>query len=1170
MKVKLLNFVKRMTKITIYACIMSYSLSMAFAVEGEAQRKMLNEISIHLDEQELKLTDLIREIEHSTDFVFAFSKGDVKGKSITLKSSDWLMNDLLKEISVQGQVSFRRVNESINIRAARVSHELPDVVESVDEQVSVSGIIADENGEPLPGATVQEKGTTNGTITNYDGTFSLQVPENAILTVSFVGYRTQEVALNGRSVLNLNLEADISALEEVVVVGYGTQNRADITGAVATMKADKLTERPISRLDQGLVGQVAGVRVIQTSGMPGKPFSIQIRGNGSISGGNEPLYVIDGFPVTTQDTDINGNFGNGSPLDNINPNDIASVEVLKDAAAAAIYGSRAANGVVLITTKKGVSRTPTFTFNTYSGVTQPAKKLDMLNSEEWIVRAKNMIDVQWERSGIPGAAPNQSQSDRINIYNAYRTSNGQSTVDPNDLTTYNTSFLYDPRWDMPGHPGLDFVDWQERMFRTGNFQNYQFSASGTTDAINYYVSANYNDNEGYITGTAYSQYSVRANIDAKLSERMRVGVNIAPSYSIRTDPGVEGKDRILHRMTSNTPVFEDDVNAEGKKYTVRYMWGSSGTDRLEMLERWEADNTIFRTLVTSYASYDILKNLTLKSTINFDNIDGTYEYYQPNNNVASIRGNYNTSRKQTYVNENTLNYSTKVGLNGNLSALAGYSYNMYQITSAGLSSGANYVSSSVKTLPANSTGSTDASRNVLTSLFGRVQYDLMSRYLVSASIRRDGSSKFGLDSRYGYFPSASVGWRLSEEAFLNSIDFVSDLKLRVSYGVSGSDNIGAYSWTSTLGTFNYVYTGGTSTAAGQGIATSPNPNLHWEQSNTTNFGLDFGIINNRLSGSFDYYKRITSDLLLNVPAPAASGFTTYLANVGEVENKGWELSLKSFNLTGEFEWSTSLNLSHNENKVLSLGPDQDQIEIGSGEAGQGTYLLKKGLPMYSFYLIQQDGVITQEDLDNYVPSGSETFPTYNNGTAYVGDPKYVDQNGDGQINSEDRVVVGNPYPKYIWGITNTLKYKGFDLNILVQGQNGGNIYSLLGRALNRTGMSSGENSLDVNPAERGNWKTNFGFVQNTDWLYKSDYFSVRNITLGYNFDRLFKDSDRISAARVFVTAENFIYFTSYTGGWNPEAVNFRGSSNSSFPVPADYGGAPLAKSLVFGVNLSFK
>ncbi|WP_157206262.1 SusC/RagA family TonB-linked outer membrane protein [Mariniflexile maritimum] len=1022
------------------------------------------------------------------------------------------------------------------------------------QEKKVSGTVTDLSNLPLPGVNIIIKGTKKGASSDFDGNYSISATAGQTLVFSYVGFKSKELVVGSANTYNISLETDDEVLDEVVIVGYGTQKRTMTTGAVSSIKTENFVERPISRVDQGLIGQIAGVRVKQTSGLPGQPFSINIRGTGSISAGNEPLYVIDGFPIHTEGSSSSGGFGNGSPLDNMNPNDIASVEILKDAAAAAIYGSRASNGVVLITTKRGKSGKAKFTFNTYSGVSKEVKRVDMLSAEGWIDRAKNMIDTQWVASGIAGASADQTVDERRVLYNAAR----NPDLGPNE---FNTGFMYDPRWDVPGHPGLDYINWQDIIFRRGEFNNYQVSASGATDAVNYYVSGNYQKNKGYIIGTDYSLYSARANVDINLSDSFKIGINISPSYSIKNDPGVEGKDNVIHKALGATPVFESTVNENGEKYTTKYAWGSSTTNMLPLLSR-VGKNSMFRNLLSGYASYNIFNNLTLKSTINFDNSDNTTETYTPNDVLTSIRGGYSTYRRQNIVNENTLTYRTTIADAHNVTLLAGQSYSAYQITRSSLSSGNLYNSFTIQTLPNGSIGYTNSEKNVQISYFGRLQYDYKEKYLLSASLRRDGSSKFGFEQRWGTFPSVSLGWRVTEENFMKNVSWLSELKLRGSSGINGSNNIGNYAAFSTLGSYNYALGG--ATGLGQGVSGIPNPFLHWEESKTNDIGMDFGLLKNRITGVFDYYKKTNTDLLLQVPALASSGYTSYLSNIGEVENTGWEFELTSVNISNnDFQWKTSANISHNENKVLALGPDQDKIEIGSSwGGGVPFYKLEVGKPMYTIFGIKQDGVVTQADID----AGGTTW----GGKALVlGDPRYVDQNGDKKITTDDRVDLGNPTPKYTWGVTNTFKYKDFDLNVLVEGQNGGYIYSLLSRGINRTGMGAVENNLDVDPAVRGNWKTNFGYVPNTDWLYKSDYVSIRNITLGYDLSKALKSISRIDNARLYLSLENWFYWDKYDGGFNPEATNTSGSSDSRYPVPADYGGAPLAKSLVVGLNINF-
>jgi TonB-linked SusC/RagA family outer membrane protein len=469
------------------------------------------------------------------------------------------------------------------------------------------------------------------------------------------------------------------------------------------------------------------------------------------------------------------------------------------------------------------------------------------------------------------------------------------------------------------------------------------------------------------------------------------------------------------------------------------------------------------------------------------------------------------------------------------------------------------------------TGSyTRESKSVMLSYFGRIQYSFNNKYLFSASIRRDGSSRFGDNTKWGLFPSASVGWRVSGEKFMEPVDFLSDLKLRASWGKSGNNNIGDYSSMPELAFYNYVF-GGNSPASATGQAPSrvENPNLTWEKSETINAGVDIGVFQNRIFASFDYYTKNNTDLLLNVPIPQVTGYTTALTNIGQVKNKGWEVELNTKNLTGVFQWSTSVNFSHNENKVVKLGPGATSIQIPSAFDIPHS-ILKIGEPMYSINVVKQIGILSQSDIDN----GAALF-----GKQTVGDPRYFDANEDGVIDANDRVIVGKPNPTYTWGFTNSFKYKGFDLTILVQGQNGGSIYSVFGRAIDRTGMGNVDNAIashadrwrsEENPGNglKGKAYSTFGRIKNTDWLYSSDYWRLRNITLGYNLSNLIP-SKYLSASRIYLTAENYFGHDKYKGGYNPEATNTDLSGDANFPEPGDYGGLPLAKSLIIGLNLTF-
>ena len=1036
------------------------------------------------------------------------------------------------------------------------------------EEQKTRGTVVSASGEPLPGVSVTVSGKEGGTVTNEDGVFSINAGRGEVLIFSSVGYRTKREEITGGE-MRVTLEAEQSDLDEVVVVGYGQQRKGNITGAVATMSTEQLAERPVVRVDQALVGQMAGVRVRQTTGNPGQGLSVQVRGVGSISAGNEPLYVVDGFPLSGATPNANGGYSTGTPLDNINPNDIESIQVLKDASAAAIYGSRAANGVVIITTKKGKTGKPVINLNTYVGYNERSRKLDVLSPTEWIDRAIEMIDDQWVKSG-PGRTADQSIAERRELLGL-----GADQVD--------TRFMYDERWLQPGYPGLNLIDWQDETFRRGLTQNYQLSASGGTEAVSYYVSGNYNAQQGMVKEQDFTAYTARANVDVKANERLAFGVNLSPTFSVNNDPGVEGKDNILHQLVSMTPVQDASLGLyPNVGDNPQYQWSTSPNSPLGKLEQTFAQTRRFRTVGSVFGSYRILDGLIFKTTVNLDHVDNTFKRYipftitgtLPNRQADLTRrtsGTYSTFRKQTFVNENTLTYDKTFAEDHQVSALVGFSYNSDKLDNATISSQNGFGSSTITTLnyALGVNGSTTETRNVLLSYFSRIQYAFRDKYLFSASARRDGSSRFGANTKWGWFPSVSAGWRISSEPFAAGLQPVlSDLKLRASWGTSGNYNIGDYSSLPLLG--NYAYSFGGELVTGLAPNGIYNPDLTWEKSNTVDVGLDLGFWNNRITASVDYYNRKSTDLLLNVPVSQITGFTSSLDNAGSVRNQGWEFELNTLNVTGQtFQWSTSLNFSHNKNELLSLASGQTQLLVPSSFDISHS-ILRVGEPMYSIYVVRQIGILSQQDIDNGAP-------IFGNQTA--GDPKYHDANGDGVIDEGDRVLVGQPNPKFTWGITNTFRYKGFDLSVLVQGQWGGHIYSLFGRAINRTGTGYVDNVLGSwrhrwrsadNPGagEVGKTTSTFGRIKNTDWLYPSDYLRVRNITLGYDLGRVVS-KNVFSNARLFITAENFFGFDRYDGGFNPEATNTNLSGSSEFPEAGDYGGLPLPKSLIFGINVSF-
>jgi TonB-linked SusC/RagA family outer membrane protein len=1012
------------------------------------------------------------------------------------------------------------------------------------QEKMVTGTVSDPTNFPVPGVNVIIKGTQNGVSTDIDGKYGISVSVGETLVFSYLGFITKELEIGKTNSYNVSLEANSGTLNEVVVVGYGTQKKTSITGAVASFSGEGLEERPLVRIDQALVGQLSGVRVKQTSGVPGAGFQIQIRGSGSINAGNEPLYVVDGFPL---DTD-------GQPS-NLNPNDIASIQVLKDASSTAIYGSRGSNGVVLITTKRGKTGKPKISFNTYSGWNETVKKLDVLSADEWVDRAIEHQNYSYVRNyGNVGATSIDTNDQRRAILGL---NSGQ----------VNTGYMYDERWLQPGHPGLDYVDWQDLFFRKGLVQSYQLSATGGTETSKYYISGTYSNQEGIALGVNNESFNLRSNIEVSPSDKLKFGLNIAPSFNSLDDPGVEGKDAITHMVVSLAPVVESSVGAlltnTGNFTNYRYAGSRVSPIAQAMYNKSTTDR--FRNLATLFVEYEFLEGLRYKGTVNSDLQINTLNRFTP----SWISGNRNATgskagdTRTSFVSEHTLNYVKSFDKH-NFNLLAGYSYNVFNYENYSISA-SGFPSDDVETINVASTtnGSGTKSKNTLISYFGRLQYDYNEKYLFQATVRRDGSSRFGDNTKFGIFPSASAGWRITEENFMSDNSFFNELKLRGSWGISGNNNIGNYESIANLSNTNSSF-GGTF-ASGQSPANFANQDLSWEKSESINIGLDIAIFNNRIVSSIEYYTKRNSDLLLNIPVPTASGFGTALTNIGEVLNKGWEVELTSRNIVNkDFKWTTNLNLSHNTNEVKQLGPNNTPILGGAFDITHN--ILEVGRPMYTLFLVQQDGLLTTADIKNGVA-------LY--GAQEAGDPKYVDNNNDGVITPADRTYSGHPNPDYLWGITNSFSYKDFDLSVQLQGQWGGKIYSTFGRAMNRTGQGASDNLIDLGP--RYIWQegavvteadvaglqrkspSSFGRIKNTDWLYDSDYWRVRNISLGYNLGSLIK-SDIISGARIYFTMENWFGGDKYVGGFNPEAVNNSGD---------DYGAFPLSKSIVFGLNLNF-
>ncbi|WP_375436561.1 SusC/RagA family TonB-linked outer membrane protein [uncultured Hymenobacter sp.] len=1022
----------------------------------------------------------------------------------------------------------------------------------------ISGRVTDEKGAGLPGVTIQVQGTTVGTSTDPNGKFTLQVPTGAsTLVVSSVGLVAQTVNIDGRTQVNVTLKENTQALADVVVVGYGTQKKTDVTGAVASVSAQDIKDLPVASFTETLAGQVAGVQVQQTSGAPGGALTVRVRGAGSISAGNAPLYVVDGYPLTSPD-DINL----------INPNDIASLEVLKDASAAAIYGSRGGNGVVIITTKRGKAGQPKIELNYYIGQQRVAKKLDMLDAAEFTEFSREAFNNAWIDRG------------------------GQAS-DPNSIRPDGQRLRYPDSYDDPA--SLVNTDWQDQIFHNAGLQNYQLSVSGGGEKSQYLISANYFNQEGIIRESSFKRYSFRANVDATLSKRLKVGVNLAPSFSVDNRVSAENhwaSDGIINGALSILPVIPV-YNPDGTYASqVNYGFGMPGIPSpvAIMNEVTDRVNTL-RVLGNMYAELELVPGFTFRTSLGADVNTNRRNYFRPSivpanqQPAPTIAAGYNSSRfALDWLNENTLTYTKTFAEQHSLTALAGFTAQRAPIQERTRIDATGYPNDLVTTVNAASirTATSDPllEQWSLLSYLARINYGFRDKYLLTATIRRDGSSRFGADRRWGNFPSVSLGWRASQEEFLRGLTALNELKFRVSYGLTGNNFIPNYGAIGILAPENYsLGTGTANIVNGLGQQTVSNTVLTWEINRQFDAGLELGVLNNRLAFTADYYERNSSGLLLDVPVPSSTGFTRALQNIGKVRNRGVELALISRNLTGAFTWTTNLNLSLNRNKVLALGPQGDPI-FGNSSIGN-THLTQIGQPLGSFFGYVQEGIFQNQAELDATPHFADARP---------GDVRFQDVNGDGQITPTDRTLIGNNQPDFIYGFTNAFAYKNFDLNIITQGVEGNEILNLSLRFYENLEGNANQRSAVLDrwrsPEQPGNGvipransrTTGSNNQVSTRWVEDGSFFRIRNITLGYSLPTALVKKAFIQSARLYTSIQNLATFTKYQG-YNPE-VNLAGeqtptntpSSSASFQAltpGTDYGGYPLSRTFTLGVNLGF-
>lgn len=1000
---------------------------------------------------------------------------------------------------------------------------------------TISGKVTDDKGEPLPGVSIVLKNSSTGTITDLNGLFTLNVPDTgAQLVFSFVGYISQEVAIGNQSSLDIVLQTDSKALEEVVVVGYGTQRKSDLTGSVASIKAEDLKKLPMTSFDQALQGRVSGVQVTQASSAPGGRVMIRVRGGNSLSSGNEPLYVVDGYPITAG-ASAGGDGAGQNPLSSINPNDIASIEVLKDASATAIYGSRGANGVVLITTKRGKAGKTSVTYDMYYGSQKIAKKLDMMNATEF-----------------------------AELANEARANSGVATpAFPNPLDPHN----------FPEISALGTgVDYQDEVFRTAPMQNHNLTISGGNENTKFAVSGGYFDQMGILKNSDFKRASVKANIDTRLGKNLTLATNITGSKVWGNNGGSEGGGgssgstvNAALTMPPTVPIYQADGSYTRLNPTPG---GSTVPNPVPMALHRTDKQVIDRFMGTTALTWNIINDLALKVSLGADMSIANRETYDPRTTVAGFNANGRATqanrRSSSFLNENILTYNKLIGEHS-FNVLAGYTWQ----TETGQQFSANatdfltdlYGSSNLGAGAKFSNPSSWKSQSQLVSYLGRINYSFQDKYLLSLTGRSDGSSRFGANNKWAFFPSVAVGWKLSEEEFLQSVDQISSLKVRASYGLTGNQNIANYQSLARLSVYNYPFNDQLN--SGLGPNNIPNPDLKWETTATTDIGIDIELFNNRVTFVADYYYKKTSDLLWNISIPTTSGFGSIFRNIGSLENKGIELALGATVIDSDFKWNTNLNWSRNRNKVLEIPgfTPATQGEISGHLKVTGSWL-EPGLPVGVWNLLKYDGVFqNQEQLDK----GPK------NPTDVLGDARFVDRNGDGVISLvEDRMIVGDPNPDFIFGWSNNFNYKGFDLAVYMQGSYGNDILNVQRGESNVSGPWANQRRKILNRWTPSNTNTDISrarvtvnpLLMQSSWLIEDGSFlRVKTMTLGYTF----RPSKVVSSLRLYVTGQNLLTFTKYTG-FDPE-VNTTGNSNLQLGV--DYNAYPMAKSFLVGLNVGF-
>ena len=1063
---------------------------------------------VRLTGSNVTLKTAFKQIEQQTKLFVDYNTQEVNDSRVLTKLPK---NSNVKEVMEQllegsgCSITFSNGHIIINKQARTVS-----------STKKISGVVKDETGEPVIGANVVVKGTTNGTVTDMNGRYSLEVPEGGVLQISYIGYNTQEVKVGSGDVVNVSLREDSEALDEVVVIGYGTVKKSDLTGAVGSVQMKDVSQVGITSADRALQGQIAGVQVNARTGQPGESMMIRVRGSNSLAGGNEPLYVIDGMPVEKMNSDIN-------------PEDILSMEVLKDASSTAIYGSRGANGVVMITTKRGRTGDTVLEYNGYVGVSSLRKKLDLLGKDDYIAMVNEV-----------------SQNDG----NGIAITPEQAAMLPNN-------------------------DWQDLAYQTALTHSHQVSVSGGTDKTKLYSSLNYMNQEGIIKGSDYNRFALRINGDQKLARNLSLNASIAYSYGTQNtaNSNADGWGAIAYTAMVMAPI-QEIRDADGK-YTnfSGTPWG--GTNPVGMAELYKNKTVNSRLLANMSLIYEIIDGLTFRVNAGAEVNAGSSDRYIPIGLSAGgkLDGDASKSKSNYYtiINENILTYDKRFNKNHALNLMGGVTFQTYQYNDLG-GSGTGFLRDVYETnnLGVASTPGTPSSGYSdyrMASFLGRANYNLMERYLLTVTARYDGSSKFSKNHKFAFFPSAALAWRLSEENFMQDIDWLSNLKLRASIGQTGNQSISPYQTFARLGTSGPIF--GDGKDIGFGLSSMANDDLKWETTTQTDIGVDFGFFSNRLNIGFDYYWKQTRDLLYNATLPPSSGYSSMLRNLGRIDNKGFEISINTINMKGKVNWTTNLNITSNRSIVKDLGSDVygNKIQRIDAPIGGGNWFpLFVGKAPFQLYGYEIEGIYQTD----------EEARLNGEATKKAGDYRYKDTDGKAGITTGDKTIIANTQPKFTFGLTNIINWNNFELSFLLIGSVGGDIVNEFNKSItNIGGIWNIRKDVWENhwTPENPNAKYARASVATKDylafgdpssvWVENGSYLRFKDIKLAYTLPSQWFAGSRKPNISVYLSGQNLITITSYSH-YDPEA-----SWTSSAVNGWDRGVYPSAKSFTLGLQVKF-